>query len=469
MKERHPAVPKTGRNMSSFASNLENKLGETKPHLKLVTYRSSKDYTLLCTTHGITFDTTNELGYGCAECTKEGRARHFANRDPSIAVQGNEKRKATMVEKYGVPYNSMREDVKEILADRPHFDAWSSCPEDRIHLKEDKLWYQDRIDNHKWIIADFEEYFNVKPDAIKGSLMRMGLQTKRHGQSKIERDICSYIESLGFKVEYNVRTLIGRKELDIYVPDKKLAIEVNGVFYHHEDHKTNKNYHSEKLDDCILAGIRLLQFWDDDYIRNKQVILNKIASVLGKSPYKYHARKCEIHTIDQQQFSQFLDMHHIQGGCNAGIRLGLFSEGRLVGVMGFRSKPSNVKTHPEGAVEIVRFATDNVVGGFSKLLSHFIRAYRCTYIYSFGDLEVVDPINNVYLNNGFFSKYKTSPDYMYAGPSTKWARSHKFNYRKSCFERMGFDIKGKTESELAIEAGLHKCWDSGMVCYVKHI
>jgi hypothetical protein len=67
--------------------------------------------------------------------------------------------------------------------------------------------------------------------------------------SKEEIAIGDYIESLGLSIIRNDRSLISPKEIDIYVPEKKYAIEFNGLYWHmiQDYNKINeeKSYHVE--------------------------------------------------------------------------------------------------------------------------------------------------------------------------------------------------------------------------------
>lgn len=55
--------------------------------------------------------------------------------------------------------------------------------------------------------------------------------------SKAEKEIVQFIVSLGVTVVENDRTVLSGHELDIYVPDYKLAIEYNGLYWHDKTHK----------------------------------------------------------------------------------------------------------------------------------------------------------------------------------------------------------------------------------------
>ena len=129
--------------------------------------------------------------------------------------------------------------------------------------------------------------------------------------------------------------------------------------------------------------------------------------------------------------------------------------------MGFKKIANNTVN---SGYELCRFANKNVVGGFSKLLKEFTRNFPNVDLYSFADLETVNPNNNVYIKNGFVEVSRIDTDYKYYNPRSK-LREHKFGWRKSAFDKLGYDIVGKTEVDLALEAGLLKCWDSGKVVY----
>lgn len=108
--------------------------------------------------------------------------------------------------------------------------------------------------------------------------------------SSKEKEIVEYIKSIynGLIIE-NDRSIILNEytnkylELDIYVPEKKLAIEFNGRYYHSDkfiNKRTNnvfstaKKYHDYKTLKCKEKGITLIHIEEDEYINNKEKILD---------------------------------------------------------------------------------------------------------------------------------------------------------------------------------------------------
>ena len=53
-----------------------------------------------------------------------------------------------------------------------------------------------------------------------------------HSSSKIQRDFILFLDTLGVKYEEGVRNLISPFEIDIYLPDYNLGVELNGNYWH---------------------------------------------------------------------------------------------------------------------------------------------------------------------------------------------------------------------------------------------
>lgn len=79
------------------------------------------------------------------------------------------------------------------------------------------------------------------------------------------------------------RTIIFPYELDIVIPEIKLAIEFNGIKYHSNISGTNKYYHSQKYELCKQKGYQLLIIWDFQWKKNKDIIKNNIKSYFNNS------------------------------------------------------------------------------------------------------------------------------------------------------------------------------------------
>ena len=80
-----------------------------------------------------------------------------------------------------------------------------------------------------------------------------------HGSSKNECELYDLLSTTGLKIIHNDRTILNGKELDIYFPDLKFAIEYDGEYWHNTKDDEIKN----KL--CKEKGIELIRISDKDY------------------------------------------------------------------------------------------------------------------------------------------------------------------------------------------------------------
>lgn len=275
--------------------------------------------------------------------------------------------------------------------------------------------------------------------------------------SKEELELREYIESLGSVVEGSNKSILGGKELDIYVPDKKIAFEFNGVFFHSEKFVDN-NYHYDKWKKCSDSGIQLITIWQDSWRNRRKIVEKMIAHKLGLSvETKLYARKCGVRVISHEEAYNFLESYHIQGASSGSIRVGLFDKDELVSVAVFKVIGTTLS--------LERYATSYVViGGFTKLIKFVDRNYEFAKMITFASLDVSD--GSLYEKTGWTKERVLPPDYSYC---FQGSRTHKFNFRKSRFESDSDLIyeDGLTERELARLNNLYRIYDCGKIRFTR--
>lgn len=285
--------------------------------------------------------------------------------------------------------------------------------------------------------------------------------------SNAEKEIISYLNEHDIECGKN-RSILNGQELDIFIPSKNIAIEYNGNIWHTEQFgKKDRNYHMTKLNLCNENGIKLIQVCDDEYLSNKELILNKISHIVGcdENKPKVFARKTIVREIYKFEADDFLNKYHVQGAARGTIYYGCFYNENLVGVMVFKN--GSIKNK---GWELTRFATDYHyiccgIGG--KMFKRFVRDYSPTEVFSFADRRwTVDIDNNIYTKLGFKLDSILRPDYKYylhKGGNNK--RIHKMSLnKKTLSKKYGFDIR-MTESEMAAKLGYDRIWDCGLVKY----
>jgi hypothetical protein len=249
--------------------------------------------------------------------------------------------------------------------------------------------------------------------------------------SKQEKEILEYIKSLNIDVIENCRDLIKNPEtnyhceLDIVIPEKKIAIEYCGVHWHSEIYK-DKKYHLNKLEQCNKEGYRLITIFEDEWLYKNDIVKNRLKYILGLEENKIYARKCKIKEIDTKEATEFINKHHIQGYSNCKVKLGAFYNNKLVSVMTFSNASRRGNKKEIGNYELNRFCTSyNVVGIASKLLKYFQRTYEYNKIITFADRRWSD--GNLYEKIGFKKLYNVDLNYFYTNGNN---RVHRFNFRK---------------------------------------
>jgi hypothetical protein len=188
--------------------------------------------------------------------------------------------------------------------------------------------------------------------------------------SGLEKEVREFVVSIyKYEVLFNKRNIIsddkGVMELDIFIPEKKVAIEINGIYWHSTNFVDN-NFHLRKTIAAEKLGIRLIHIFEDEWRYKQEICKSVIASALGIYQNAYFARKCIAKRIAQKMYTDFLNRTHFQGTVNSKLRYGLFYNGELIQVIGIgHSRFSRDK------FELHRMCTklfSRVVGGFSKLL-----------------------------------------------------------------------------------------------------
>lgn len=207
-------------------------------------------------------------------------------------------------------------------------------------------------------------------------------------QSNGEREVIKYIKELLPKVRIykNYRKLIFPKEVDIYIPSRKLAIEFNGIYFHsHNNGGKSRTYHLDKLKKCQEKGIKLLQIWDIEWINKKEIIQNIIRNILipEKNTLK-SLRYLKVNQINSKIANNFLENYHLKGSDNSDIQLGLYYNTELLSVMTFKKSKSKKSIEWKLSRYCVKSGIQ-ITGGSKKLFNYFVKKYKPKKIVAFSD------------------------------------------------------------------------------------
>ncbi|MFW6281854.1 MAG: hypothetical protein ACOC1O_03555 [bacterium] len=452
---------------------------------------------IICKEHGV-FEQLpgNHIsgGKGCNGCASIQRANHFRiGKDEFI-----KRSKEIHEDKYDyslVEYINYETSVKIICKEHGVFEQKPSKHIGRKHgcrkcgMKNKKqcqpMELDDFIKKAKEIHKDKYDYSLVE---YVNSKMPVKIMCKEHGVfeqlpsnhlrpdrgcskcsavfSNVEKELFEFIEE-NYKgtTKTNDKSIIHPYELDIYIPELKLAFEFNGLYWHNENF-VEKNYHLNKTELCESKGIHLIHIYEDDWKFKKDIVKSRILNLLGKSK-KIYARKCLIKEVTFKEAKEFLNENHLQGFCVSKIRLGLYYDNELVSLMTFGKLRKNLgQNSKEGSWELLRFCNKlnyTVIGSANKLFKYFIKEFNSKGVISYADRSwTMNNGNTLYDKLGFKFIKTTHPNYYYINNNNM--RMNRFLFRKSELIKMGFD-KNKTEHEIMLERKMYRVYDSGSLNY----
>ncbi len=390
---------------------------------------------------------------------------------------------ATNLEKYGYEFPGQSEDIKKKAT-----ETW------RLRAKETKT-YQTIITTlqetnirllnefiglttpnymgHKLILYDFEclkcnHLFSRIINVIKTPVCRkcnpLPLSPSTHTAIKqlLESNNITYIE--------NDRKFLGnRMELDFIIPDRNVAIEMDGNYWHSEipsghDH----TYHLGKTTLCHDKNMKLIHIFEDEVINNETKTLARLSQILGEPPqYNISSDFCEVKYVDAEAKALFLNENHLEGDHISSLNIGLFHDGLLVSMMTFYDLTAD-------QFELSSFSSKigyEVKDGFDKMLQFFIKETQPSSIAAFADIRWngYDPRDTVYAKGGFAFQGYSSPNYWYFYRNDYFTRHPTFKFSKEIMlERTEIkelneeeDLSSLTEWELAQLLGMDRIWDCG--------
>lgn len=389
-------------------------------------------------------------------------------------TESKEKLKITNRKKYGVDHISQLDRVKKSLSGKLKN---RSLDMNKIRSENIKLEIIDKVQQFDVKFVDiistslylmchldhqFEIHKTTLNDRIKNGNTICTVCNKIESGSDAEKSILNFIKSNYSKsILENCRNVISG-EIDIYLPDDKLAFEYNGVFWHSDEFK-NSSYHINKTKECDKNGIKLIHIWEDDWKYKNDIVRSRILNLIGGSK-KIWARSCVIREVSVVDSQDFLDKNHIQGGCISKIRIGLYHKDKLVSLMTFGPlRKSLGQNSKESHYELIRFCNEiglTVVGGASKIFNYFLNKYIPISVVSYADRCWSS--GSLYHRLGFTFCGETKPNYYWI---INGIRKNRFNYRKDVLVRGGFDSK-LSEHEIMKSRGYNKIWDSGSLKFI---
>lgn len=469
-------------NQVLFGVDNYNSIPERKEYLKKNWKNNIEKGMATCLErYGVPFYASTEECKGrireiCNSRSSAEKAAICARRAASLLLRSPEE-KAAQAEKYRGTWDNHRKGEMLILEKELGFPI-ESVVDLSMYLERDLATLHAFLDEN-----NIEVFFKGVRKYIRKSdaewVISQYQSRKAHGYSQSEKAIVSFLrEHYSGPIIENARgVLSGRAELDIYLPEKNLAIEFNGCYWHSDAVSTNlydvpskdrqlfaKWRHFKKYKECKEKGIHLIQIFEDTFADKRDAIFSIILCHLNISVRRIFARKCTVNSVPHSVYKEFLEKYHLQGYSYADIRCGLFYAGKLVEVLGVNTKGTHSRMP-----ELVRLCTipyTIVVGGFTRLLAHGYSGDLVSYI----DPSVFS--GGGYEKAGFSVDGFNRPVYFYVryGRHTRHPRTVFTLARiKALHERGDLSYWNPVETEAVnmYKNGYYRIWNCGTIRVVR--
>lgn len=269
--------------------------------------------------------------------------------------------------------------------------------------KEDVEWaikeYKENHNNDLPFIQDICDILGVGQTACRKYIKEYELQDSLNKvfDSKYEREIFELLD----KAELHNREALKPREIDIYLPDKRIGIEINGDYWHRADNK-GRMYHQNKQITAINKNIRLIQIYESEWLneRKHDIITQVIKGINDSSIIKnIEANSLLISEhIEKEKILDFLNKNYVDEApkFQASICLVDNNTEEIISTMLFNNDIENNR------YELVCKCTklnNYVKGGYEKILRYFYT--RCKALPMITKCNISKDDINEYYSLGF--------------------------------------------------------------------
>ena len=274
------------------------------------------------------------------------------------------------------------------------------------------------------------------------------------GQTELSpaHEIYSYVLPLAPDAVYNYKFRIeaGRREYDIYIPSRRLAIEYHELIWHSERFNAGTRDYRKYLE-AIALGDRLIQIYGDEWRLKRSIIENYLFAVLaGKSRAQ---RITPVYAVERNVSgltTNFLNQYHYLGASPGCLAVRALHKDQTVGTWLFQQR---FRERSVGTVLWHRACWDHRYRAWNpharalSLALPELRQMGFSRLLSFSDNRFHE--GQLYQKLGFQLEATIPPTYTYTDGTVRKAR-YSFRFPS-----------GINVTEEAAKLGWHRLWDSG--------
>lgn len=275
------------------------------------------------------------------------------------------------------------------------------------------------------------------------------------GPKGVHREIGEWLSSIGVVTESHVRSLVPLDPTDLWIPSASVVVACCDLSVPGEG--GDKRRYVQKSQTCAAFGVRLLQFFSDEWSTRRSVCQSMIVNALGRNELRLNARDCSLVDVSVTDARAFQDATHVAGHVRSTHRLGLcHPKHGLVALMSLR-RPIQKKWGDVLEIARMSFASGTTVRGAASRLAAASLAKALSEgregLLSYADLRF--GTGAAYERCGFELVTTTTMNYWYTDGVRRMDR---FRFRAQ---------QGLSEKEYAALHGVRPVYGAGNAVYLK--
>jgi len=293
-------------------------------------------------------------------------------------------------------------------------------------------------------VSILAEQLEVVPITVQRYLKQHNIEEVSYSGSCGQSKLTEFISLHPYTTVINSKVL-GKKEIDVYLPELKIGFEYNGLYWHSELSGMDSNYHLDKLTLCNKSGISLYQIWSCEWEQKQDIVKSYINDIL-KLNNPIYSNDYVIHLLSINESEIFFNTNHIYGYQYANISYGLFLDNELVYAL---SMNDNL------IIQHTNILNNNIINGLNTLLLYIIQQHEFNTIIAHTDNRWDHGI--LYEQLGFVHTNNNSPSYYYFN-----LNKNKYLISKREIDKLDliWDTNN-TEWENMKNNGYNRVWDCG--------
>lgn len=392
---------------------------------------------------------------------QDKRRKTCEDRHQTLNFLHGENAKATNLERYGSEIPMRNQTVADKVSKGVIETKTAALVEKLASFKIEVIEIDSSYCSYKCVVCGKEtsrmtrQYVNIATRL--GETPCQKCNPKNSFRSGFENEIFEFVQANTELEIHTNRKYIKGREVDIIIPELKLAIDCNGVYWHSELYRPGK-HHIEKKKTIESQGYKFVQIWEDDWRSpfKNEIIKSRIINLLGSSQ-KTGARKYHLHNRKYSvKIKDFLDQNHLQGFFSATEYLTLEKDGQIYALASFRSSRDGSRH------ELSRYCLlkgHSISGALERFISHF-KIGKSGVLFSYADLDWSSlEMHNTYDRVGFSRKRTTPPGYFWLVDGIRINRHMFMRHKLKNIQ------EGQSEADYMHGKGYYRVYNSGNLYY----